>query len=776
MSDHQFSASRDVEMSPALPEPTASSSTSDPASSLRAAALLTLKSKRRKAQPSLTPALPSRPPTDNAFHLDYGQEESPSVSRDISHTLIVDPPKPTATPEIQTREEGEISDEENPEPTLARPKPRSPASLPPPPDINFGNARHPTPSTSALSQQYSLHTKPTLSERISDVPNMSNSVSLTQGDISDHVQNDLAPAFQDPGGLIDVDHVRPGVALNKVQYDRAKDNVLDLLGWGVAPEYLVDCGLTREIVYYVFSELNLRLPQNLDTTGLIPYRSDTSLLAERQKSALMPPPPPPQARRYSIGHLNPSSQAPTQKATHSPSRSTSPPPLPGISSVQGILSTPASPQPAPTSTLHDMEQQRRQELLARKAVIASRKSKQGSAPAASSPFPGMPIPSSNRQDVEMSVPTETVDDFLKTIGPSSNVGDVSTASSSLHQQPETDMDVDEIPGLGGAKQFTTTPSIPSRGSSRPPPPADTPISPTQSAHTPMSPNMCPPSSTESTSTTFTDKSGSHTPSDTPTLQEGPALQRRGAKRPVAADFVDLDGGNRLSSNGNGGYATGMHSGSRRRTGAGFANIANARRFIIDLSDSEGEGDGDVVMRDMGHSESAGRRSLYGSPAPTRPTVPSLNTSNGWATPPITTATPILSGTSLVQNGIMSPAALMEKEIEIQKMRELIAQREQRRLTKMAAAKAIAETCASTESSSVTVKREEMAISISTDNGSNFQNRLGGPSESLPLNHWHIDSATGSASISGSPSSSAPASATPPIGSLFSRLLALPTSG
>lgn len=33
----------------------------------------------------------------------------------------------------------------------------------------------------------------------------------------------------------------------------------------------MQCGLSRELLYYAFYELNLRLPTNLDTTGIIPY-------------------------------------------------------------------------------------------------------------------------------------------------------------------------------------------------------------------------------------------------------------------------------------------------------------------------------------------------------------------------------------------------------------------------------------------------------------------------------------------------------------------------
>jgi len=66
----------------------------DPASSLRAAALLTLKSKRRK--PTSGTSADRRPAVDdnaNALQLDYGQQESEPIEVDI-------------------REEGEISDTE----------------------------------------------------------------------------------------------------------------------------------------------------------------------------------------------------------------------------------------------------------------------------------------------------------------------------------------------------------------------------------------------------------------------------------------------------------------------------------------------------------------------------------------------------------------------------------------------------------------------------------------------------------------------------------------
>ncbi|GLB38374.1 hypothetical protein LshimejAT787_0502390 [Lyophyllum shimeji] len=764
MTDPQFSASHDGGIPPAPSEPTASSSTSDPTSSLRAAALLTLKSKRRKAQPTLTSTLPIRPLPENTLQLDYGTEESPSVPQDTSPAPTVEPPKPPPPPETQTREEGEISDEEDTQPTPAPPKPPSPAPSQPPPDTNLRRPRYPTPSTTTLPQQHSSRPKLSLSERISDAPSIPGSATLSQGDMLDHMQPDLFPSFEDPRYLLDADHVRPGVALNQVQYDRAKDTVLDLLGWGVAPEYLVDCGLTREIVFYVFSELNLRLPENLDTTGLIPYTPDMRFLAERRKSALMPPPPPPQSLRYSDGQLNLSPPAPAQLAHPSPPTVPSPAPPADTRADPATLPTVDAPHVAVTGNLHDMEQQRRQELLARKAVIASRKSKQAAAAAVSALSSGALSSAStsapgSRQDVEMAVPSETVDDFLKTIGPSPTVGESSTVSNSLSPRPQTDdMDVDDIPGLSGTRQYNVTAPVPSRGESGLPSLDAAVVSPAQSSHTPTSPDACPPSSTESTATVFVDKSGSHTPSDSPALPEGPALQRRGAKRPVAADFVDLDGGSRPSTTGNGAYTTGMHPGARRKTGSGFANVASARRFIIDLSDSEGEGDGDVVMRDAGPRETAGRRSAYPSPGPGRPTVTILNT-NGWATPPISTSTPATTANTS-QSAILSPAALVEKEKEIQKMRELIAQREQRRLQKLAAAKANIGTGTGTsaESTSVSVKREETPVSIPTENMSNLQDAGAFQQPPQPLDQL----ATASGNASSRPSGSASASATPPI--------------
>jgi hypothetical protein len=458
--------------------------------------------------------------------------------------------------------------------------------------------------------------------------------------------------------------------VTQAQYDTAKDIVLDLLGWGVESEYLVDCGLTREIVYYVFSELNLRLPQNLDITGIMPYTPDMPIVMERQPSVSMPPPTTAaRDRRYSQGNQSllskPHGHA-TQDASAIPPTRTE------------LKPAPAETSPSPTtSSLHDMEQQRRQELLARKAAIASRKSKQllaSSDPSVSS-FPSSAsdpsIPSTLNQDVEMTVPSETVDDFLKSIGPTTEEDNAPTDAEKQSQRHSADMDVDEIPGLKGvpSNQSILPKPVPTGGDAKSPHVVHSASSASESSD-------YPPSSSDSTNTAFT-----QTSNDTISVaSDSQSLQRRGTKRPVAADF-DQDSGPRLQNNGSG-YLNGVtYSGSfGKHRPSGLASVSGMRRCIIDLSDSEGEGDEDVRMRDMGSyvRERLGRRSGYSSPAPV------VTFTGGWVTPPVSAITPGVATASTTAGASMSPAVLAEKETEIRKMKEMIAQRERDRQKKLAA--------------------------------------------------------------------------------------------
>ncbi|KAF5369264.1 hypothetical protein D9758_002784 [Tetrapyrgos nigripes] len=574
------------------PKDASESANPDPASSLRAAALLTLKSKRRKptnSQSVPSSTLPARPVAiDSSVQLDYGQEDS-----------IASSPPQAADPENgQAREEGEISDSEM-DPTAASAKATSSptTSLPNPstiPSVSDSSTETPPRPEGALKAE---SPPPAFFDRISDVvPPESQSASS----VTDDANSGQRSYF------IDADHVRPGLEMNQEQYDTAKDIVLDLLGWGVPPEYLVDCGLSREIVFYVFNELNLRIPENLDITGLVPYNPTTA------KSLLRDPNAPPLGTGglRSLGHP-----------------SLPPKPSTSVSNVRRPVPLPLATD---SSQLNDMERQRRQELLARKAVISSRK---GRSSVSESPSAQPTI--MNDQDVEMTplVPTETVDSFLKSIG---SVSDDNAETS------EDKMDVDDIPGLGGPSSH---PSSLSKS-----------MSPPDAASVEV--DDPPPTTGESALSRPSEASSRR--SSLEAEDQGQGSGRKSGKRPVAADFVDFDTAPRhlLNANGNGS----IHPHLKRKIGGSFASISTMRRCVIDLSDSEGEDDG-------GNS----RAGL--PPMLRRMSVP-LNGVGRAATPP---NPPQSAGAAL--NRSKSPNTLAEKEAEIMKMKQMIAERERKKFKK-----------------------------------------------------------------------------------------------
>ncbi|KAF8889991.1 hypothetical protein CPB84DRAFT_1406506 [Gymnopilus junonius] len=125
------------------------------ADSLRAAALSTLKAKRRKpVSERPQPPLPSRPlPPSDSFALDYGQDEQDqdtSAQVGITPKLGVQEEKEKPAPvveDVQMREEGEISEEDEP------PPPPPPKQLPKqPPTRPRQLTRSPRPTPPALSE------------------------------------------------------------------------------------------------------------------------------------------------------------------------------------------------------------------------------------------------------------------------------------------------------------------------------------------------------------------------------------------------------------------------------------------------------------------------------------------------------------------------------------------------------------------------------------------------------------------------------------------------
>lgn len=403
------------------------------------------------------------------------------------------------------------------------------------------------------------------------------------------------------------------------EYDTAKDIILDLLGWGVPPEFLVDCGLTKALVFYVFNELNLRLPNNLDSSGIISYSPES--FAQCQQSVLMPPPPLPENSRTidTIVEVTP--------------RVSTPPLRP---SANASWDSPSN------ADLHDMERQRRQELLARKAVQASRRFKRSTS---MDPPLSISISNSSSSDPPSGtvISTEVIDDFLNSIGP---VRDAEHLNGVLSPLDEDDVQYIVVPRQSPTSAGLSTGEL-----------SISPLSPEETHGPPLSKEPPP---------TFSQLSEPKLAiGSTSSLSPPPSAHPRRGVRPVASDFVDFD----PAPEGNGSNSRleppTFSSGIIRRLNlaANFRDIGS-RRCVIDLSDSEDDDEQDIKNQAQQSAEDhpwlkRDRRSKASNYHP-----------------------PVSTKSSL--SGNQSPAALMMKELEIRRMRELIAKREEEtRLKKLA---------------------------------------------------------------------------------------------
>ncbi|KAI0320540.1 hypothetical protein OF83DRAFT_1169245 [Amylostereum chailletii] len=629
---------------------------SDPAQSLRQAALLTLRNnKRRKPATSLADAsitgLPTRPTLAAAptIQLDYGQGDSstpvstsePSPTNGPVNPLKSPPPvnrsepTPSKDEDVSMREEGEISEseEEPPPPAPPAPKPAAYGKTPfvkpsSPPAVANPSRLLPAPvmATKKDKPNGAIDMRPIA--RLPHRPSLSESVPASPNAAKPE-QTKMGPPY-----VLDSGHVRPGLTLTQEQYNTVKDITLDLLGWGVPPEYLLECGLSREIVYYVFTELNLRLPANLDTSGIPPYPpSLDQLQALLQVSEIInlsapspvsrPADPQPNPTAASAIPPNPIPQGSTPTLLHRLSAVAEP-------FVSQVSSSNDDQRDLPADNLVAMEQQRRQELLARKAVQASRKRKDAPAPASGGPSFVPP-----EAIGKALVPESSVDDFLSSIGPASiaikkelgapfvpSVSSIITSNPHVLSPEPMDVD-DDIPGLSRGNSFaeyppTSHPPI-SVATTDPVLPSSAQVaSPSQQSPT----NLPIPTTVDSilaqdelqrtgnidtvmSNVPLAESSGSTTPDSQPVAQ----LTRRGTKRPVAADFVDLDSSYNGTTAGiqrtnSAGYVSNGHHPNphvRRRMTAssvgGFANITNTRRCVIDVSDSEDEDGEDQEVED-----------------------------------------------------------------------------------------------------------------------------------------------------------------------------------
>lgn len=467
------------------------------------------------------------------------------------------------------------------------------------------------------------------------------------------------------------------ILVNMEQFNLVKELILDLLGWGVSPEYLVDCGLTREAVFYAFSELNLRLPSNLDVSGLCPFPSFPSAQSrgisshsQNWTSSDTPPlvpkldrpaAPAEVARRPSVSHTLPPKPI---AAPVSPTSSTFP-------SSNGATSGP---------NLSDMEAQRRQELLARKAVLASRRKKPVSSTAISKSFDPSAMndqPDAPNEEPMRLVSSDTVDSFLNSMlgsastlpaasathspeipavahraadltrSPSTSLIDfdqVDPSSSMTHAYgvPESGMELPGVPNERVVVDFSSQrPVIDRRGSG-------------SSGNTPLQ---------SSFSTTPASSRRSTTPNTTASYITANA--KRGTKRPVAMDFVDEGP---MSSG-----PVALHHSRRKPTS--FAGLSQniARKCVIEFSDSEDDGDEGTSFKFQDANPSITVREPIANRSET-PTIrpPSARIPNSATTPAASPKTPEIA-----------PSSLLEKEEQIKRMREMIQNRERERLRRLA---------------------------------------------------------------------------------------------
>ena len=283
------------------------------------------------------------------------------------------------------------------------------------------------------------------------------------------------------------------------------------------------------------------------------------------------------------------------------------------------------------STLTAIERQRKEELLARKAAQASRKRKESVPTSVTQVLVSSTVTALTGTDLsaKSSASAVSVEDFFNSIElPLSDTGDAKrdpdTAKApglvnESSPSPEP-MNVDEaIPGFGRNATSEYDRSLSSKNSAPLRPPSEEMSVPQSAATSERSfsvelekgpptlkisqglENLPIRSKSEGTPHLARDyEHDSRRSSTTPTPQPTAPIPRRGTKRPVAADFdsepvtktyttpvLSRTGSGTGFSNGTG-YHPNPHV-RRKMNGAaagGFASLNNARRCVIDVSDSE----------------------------------------------------------------------------------------------------------------------------------------------------------------------------------------------
>jgi len=288
----------------------------------------------------------------------------------------------------------------------------------------------------------------------------------------------------------------------------AKVVILDILGWGVPSQYLLDCGISALVVVVCLSELKLRIPRALE--NLI---DEAELIVRDHKELTMSP------------GVASRTKPPAFNGRH---------PLPPIPVQQ-----PGSPYLSQSSTppvdLHDIEQQRKQELLARRAALQSMKKSKQLQHGLHHDYGTEALPEPEANDATMlSVQDGEVDAFLADV-----IVDEEDANAESNQHHER-MEVEQALVVEEPEEETFSPASNGRaGSTTPHQPS--PTSQPQLAEPQSATPTSQPAVLQSQNATDTDNVADRTlPPSANASHIRPqtnTASRRNTKRPVAADFV-----------------------------------------------------------------------------------------------------------------------------------------------------------------------------------------------------------------------------------------------
>lgn len=433
--------------------------------------------------------------------------------------------------------------------------------------------------------------------------------------------------------------------VNDSELFEAKVVILDILGWGIPPQYLLDCGISELAVVVCLAQLKLRIPQELE-----PLIDE----AERNTGTLSIAPP------SDSSNSPPSTLSPNAP----PFKPSYPEPITAPSNVPDSP-VPSKPLQVSSVDMVDLEQQRKQELLARRAALQSMKKNNGNLSNGASHNRTPPTPSSSKPAARPSPPpskSKDVDAFLADLIPGGEDSIMQDGDHDSSGEVERALEAEEEQPASRASSSAQRYS-PSTPSFSPYPPGATPDTTNISSHVVMSPR-------ENSSGTL--DLGEHLSNQFIAPNSAPSSNnnsKRMGKRPVAADFVVDYSSNAEPSpsavsfpspsftNGSPNLSTDQpHGNSRRRRHFG---PQVQHRLVIDLSDED---------------ESSDEEEEKAQPAPAKTTP----------TPSTSFAAGVIVGPS--REGSATPSTvdeekhrlLVKKRAEIEKMRELIRQMEEKK--------------------------------------------------------------------------------------------------